>query len=243
MGETGFRCVNEPEIRLSGIEKILMLGDPGCTGFYHDSQKVLGEILKQKTDLVFILGDLVFTGSEKEFHEMFDFCNARVKAPIYALSGNHDFLHYSQFLGLKTYALVLDRHLCFFLCDAAGHFLEKDVAFLKKELEKYPGKDLILLMHIPPPLPGSRKTLKGGEWEKVKAVLDCHKKRIRHVFCAHVHGFYEYEAGGYPVTITAGGGAAMIHTLPESGQRLFHAVEVDLKRDGSLNRKVIPVAV
>ena len=242
MKKTGFQYVNDPEIKLSGIKKITMLGDPGCTGFYHDSKKVLNEILKQKADLFFILGDLVFTGAEEEFQEIFDFCHSRVKTPIYALCGNHDLPHYSRFLGLRTYALILDHHICLFLCDAGGCFLEKDIEFLKKELEKYPEKDFILLMHIPPPMDGNRSTLKIDEWKKVKAVLDRHKKRIKHVFCAHVHGFSEYQADGYPVTITAGGGAAMIYEFSKSAQKLFHSIEVDLKRDGSLNIKVIPVA-
>lgn len=124
--------VEDPEIKLSGIKKIVMLGDPGCTGFYQDSQKVLGTILKQKADLFFILGDLVFTGSGEEFREIFDFCNSRIKTPIYALSGNHDLPHYSKFLGLGTCALILDHHICLFLCNARGHFSEKDVDFLRK---------------------------------------------------------------------------------------------------------------
>ena len=52
--------------------------------------------------------------------------------------------------------------------------MEKDIEFLKRELEKYPEKDFILLMHIPPPMDGNRSTLKIDEWKKVKAVLDRH---------------------------------------------------------------------
>lgn len=241
MGTIGFQRVDVPEIPLSGIKKIVMLGDVGCTGFYDDSKKVLGEILKQKADLFFILGDLVLTGADEEFREIFDFCNSRVKVPIYALCGNHDLPHYSKFLGLRTYALILERHIFLFLCNAHGHFLEKDVHFLKAELEKYPEKDFILLMHIPPPMRAGRSSLGKSEWEKIRAVMDPHRARIKHVFCAHVHGSYEYQAEGYPVTITAGGGAAMIHELAAPAQKLFHSLAVDLQREGALNVKVVPV--
>jgi len=239
--KAGFQYIDHPEIKLSGIKKIVMLGDPGCTGFYEDSKKVLGEILSQKPDLFFILGDLAFTGADEEFLEIIDFCNARVKVPIYALCGNHDLPHYSKFFGLRTYALILDHHIFLFLCNAHGHFLEKDVDFLRAELEKYPEKDFILLMHIPPPTPMSRSVLRKSEWEKIERVLDPHRERIRHVFCAHVHGSYEYQADGYPVTITAGSGAAMIHALARPAKKLFHSRVVALHQDGSLSSKIVPV--
>lgn len=239
--KAGFQRVDEPEIRLSGITKIVMLGDPGCTGFSDDSKKILDQILRQETDLFFILGDLAFTDSEEELREMIDFCNSRVKVPIFATRGNHELTAYPKFLGLASYALVLDRHVCFFLCDATGHFFENDLVLLKNELEKYQDKKFIIQMHIPPPTNIARKSLKIEDWEKLKAVLNQHRERIQHLFCGHMHGFHEYEIDGYPVTITAGGGAAMLHELLAPAKKLHHSIEVSLHQDGFLSSKVIPV--
>jgi 3',5'-cyclic AMP phosphodiesterase CpdA len=239
--KAGFQKVEEPELRLAGITRIVMLGDPGCTHFSDESKKILGQILSQDTDLFFILGDLAFMDEAEELRAMIDFCDPRVKVPIFALRGNHEISNYSKFLGRTSYALVLDHHVCFFLCNATGHFLESDLDLLRGQLEKHRDKKFMVLMHIPPPTNVSRKSLKIEEWKKLRAVMDLHREKIRHLFCGHIHGFYEYEIDGYPVTITAGGGAAMIHELSAPAKKLHHSLEVILSPEGFLNAKVIPI--
>jgi 3',5'-cyclic AMP phosphodiesterase CpdA len=239
--KTGFQRVDALEIRLSGITRVVMLGDPGCTSFSDDSKKVLDQILRQEADLFFVLGDLAFTDSIEELHEMIDFCNARVKVPIFATRGNHELSSYPKLLGFSSYALVLDHHVCLFLCNATGHFLESDLDFLKNSLKTYQDKKFIVLMHIPPPSNVFRESLKSEDWEKLRAVLDPHREKVQHLFCAHMHGFHEYEINGYPVTITAGGGAAMIHELFPPAQKLHHSIAVSLHPNGSLSKEVIPV--
>jgi hypothetical protein len=172
---------------------------------------------------------------------MIDFCNSRVKVPVFALRGNQEISSYSEFLGRTSYALVLDHHVCFFLCNATGHFLESDLALLKAKLEEHQDKKFIVLMHMPPPTDIPRKSLKSEDWEKLRAVMDRHREKILHVFCGHIHGLYEYEVDGYPVTITAGGGAAMIHELPAPAKKIHHCLEAILSPDGSFDSKVIPI--
>jgi serine/threonine-protein phosphatase CPPED1 len=241
MEKTGFQHVDQPEITLSGVRKIVLLGDPGCTRFTEDSRKILGRILDQEADLFFMLGDLVFSDSEDEFRELITFCDSRVKAPVFALRGNHDLSHYSKFLGLGSYALAFDRHVCFFMDDATGHFLPADLALLREVLEKHQEKEFFVFLHIPPPTHVDRRGLKKEDWEKLKAVLDPYRERIGHIFCGHIHGFHEYEIDGYPVTITAGGGAAMIHELLPPAQKLHHSVVLSLRPEGSYSVETIPV--
>jgi 3',5'-cyclic AMP phosphodiesterase CpdA len=238
--KTGFQYIDKPEVSLSGIKKIVLLGDPGCTRFSEDSKKILGQILDQETDLFFILGDLVFSDSEDEFRELIAFCDPRVQAPVFALRGNHDLSHYARFFGRGSYALVLERFVCFFLCDATGHFFQEDLDLLRESLEKHKEKNFLLLMHIPPPTHVDRRGLKKEDWEKLKASLDPYRERIKHIFCGHIHGFYEYEIDGYPVTITAGGGAAMIHELLPPAQKLHHSIVLSLHPDGSFSTEIIP---
>lgn len=240
-GKAGFQKVEESEVRLTGVTRIVMLGDTGCTFFSDYSKKILDQILCQEADLFFILGDLACTDAAEELREMIDFCNFRVKVPVFALRGNHEISNYSQFLGRTTYALVLGRHVCFFLCNATGHFLESDLALLKTKLEEHQDKKFIVLMHIPPLTNIPRKSLMIEEWKKLRAVMDLHRGKILHLFCGHIHGLCEYEVDGYPVTITAGGGAAMIHELSAPAKKIHHCVEVVLSPDGSLNTKIIPI--
>lgn len=230
-----------PEVFLSGIRDIVVLGDPGCTFFSPESRKVLERILFQKADLFFILGDLAFLDTEEEFQEIVDFCNARAQAPVFALRGNHDLNQYDRFLGKETYAIVLDRFVCFFLCNAAGRFERSALELLAKTLIAHPGKDFLIFMHIPPAAPLACWSLSREEWHQLKEVLDPHKERVRKIFCGHIHGFYEYEVDGYPVTITAGGGAAMIHATQGAGQKIHHSIKLELRPDGSIRQTLVPV--
>lgn len=238
--KTGCQYVDKPEITLSGIKKIVLLGDPGCTRFSVESQRILGRILGQEADLFFMLGDLAFTDAEEEFRELIAFCDARVKVPVFAVRGNHDLSHYAEFFGRRTYALVFERFVCFFLDDATGHFFQEDLDFLREALEKHREKTFILLMHIPPPTDVDRRILRKEDWENLKGVLDPYRERIGHIYCGHIHGLHEYAIDGYPVTITAGGGAAMIHALLPPAQKLHHSVVLSLHSDGSLSTEVMP---
>lgn len=237
----GFYYVDKENIHLQNIKKIVVAGDTGCTGFFEESKKILGQILSLKPDLFFILGDLVCTGAEFEFQEIIDFCNSRVQVPIFALRGNHDILNYKKFLGLLSYSIVLEKFVCIFLDNPRGHFLDQDIDFLKRELDKNKMRSVLIFMHIPPPTDIYRSHLVQSEWEKVKTTLDQHKEQIKHIFCAHIHGYHEYYIDGYPVTITAGGGAAMLHNLKKQEQRFYHAVVVNLHEDGSLTTEVITI--
>lgn len=237
----GFYYVNKENIHLQKIKKIVLAGDIGCTGFFENSKKILGEILSLKPDLFFILGDLACTGAEYEFQEVIDFCNSRVQVPIFALRGNHDIANYNKFLGLLSYTLVLDTFVCIFLDNARGQFLDHDIDFLKKELVKYKTRPVLIFMHIPPPTDISRGSLLKPEWEKVKKTLDQHKENIKHIFCAHIHGYHEYSIDGYPVLITAGGGADMVYILKKQEQSFYHAVVINLREDGSLTKEVITI--
>lgn len=235
----GFFYVDKENIHLQKIKKIVLTGDIGCTGFFDTSKKILGEILNLKTDLFFILGDLVCTGAEYEFQEVIDFCNTRVNVPIFALRGNHDISNYERFFGLKSYTIVLEDFVCIIIDDAKGQFFDQDIDFLKKELVKYKNRPILIFMHIPPPTDISRGSLSQPEWEKLRTTLDQHRENIKHIFCAHIHGYHEYSIDGYPVLITAGGGAAMVYALKKKEQSFYHAVVINLHQDGSLTKEII----
>ena len=237
----GFYYVDKENTHLQNIKKIVLTGDVGCTGFFDKSKDILEQILNLKPDLFFILGDLVCTGAEYEFQEVIDFCNSRVKVPIFALRGNHDISNYEKFLGLMSYSIVLDTFVCIFLDNARGQFPDQDIDFLTKELVKYKKRPILIFMHIPPPTDISRGSLSQPEWEKLRITLDQHRENIKHIFCAHIHGYHEYSIDGYPVLITAGGGAAMVYALKKKEQSFYHAVVINLHQDGSLTKEIITI--
>jgi predicted MPP superfamily phosphohydrolase len=239
--KAGFQYIDREEIRITGANNIILAGDIGCTGFNEDSREILGQILRQKPDLFFFLGDLAFTGAEEEFQEIINFCNDRAQAPIFALCGNHDLPGYEKFLGSSTYAVLLDKFVCIFLSNATGYFLGRDIAFLRKELNKHTAGDFIIFMHVPPPTDIDRNHLLQAEWEKLRKELDQYKEKIRRIFCAHIHGYHDYYIDDYHVTITAGGGAAMINELKKPEQKIHHALSVGLDDGGAVNAGIIAI--
>jgi 3',5'-cyclic AMP phosphodiesterase CpdA len=239
----GFQYIDREEILLQGISRLLLIGDPGCSGFDEISRKIFEQLLGNKADLIILLGDLTLTGAKEEFQEIIDFCNSRVQVPVFSLCGNHDLLYYDTFLGLASYALVLDTFVCLFLSNQAGHFSERDLEFLAVSLEKHHGKQFIIFMHIPPPTDIHRNHMLEAEWKKLRTVLDPHRQNITRIFCGHLHGFHEYQIDSYTVTITAGGGAAMIYDLKKPGQKIHHAIAIDLHHNGSIHTKMLEATI
>jgi 3',5'-cyclic AMP phosphodiesterase CpdA len=235
----GFQFIDKEEITVQGIRRLLLIGDAGCSGFYEDSRNIFGQLLDNRTDLILFLGDLTFTGAKKEYQEIIDFCNSRVQAPVFSLCGNHDILYYEAFLGLTSYALVLDTFVCLFLSNQTGHFSERTLEFLADSLKKHRDKHFMILIHIPPPTDIHRNHMSQAEWEKLRTVLDPHRQQITRIFCGHLHGYHEYQIDGYAVTITAGGGAAMIYDLKMPGQKIHHAIAIDLHRDGKIHTELL----
>jgi len=161
-------------------------------------------------------------GADSEFHEIIDFCNARVPAPVFALPGNHDLPNYKKFFGLATYILTLGKFVFAFLDNSTGFFSDQDLVLLEKRLKKYRGKKFIILMHVPPPTDIDQNHLPTAEWKKLRGVLDCYRESIMNIFCAHIHGYHKYYLDGYPVTISAGGGGAMIYDLKKPEQKIYN---------------------
>ncbi|MCX5678851.1 MAG: metallophosphoesterase family protein [Candidatus Omnitrophica bacterium] len=233
--KTSLQRVDKKELRLKGIKEIVVLGDVGCTGFNEDSKKIFDEILRIKASLFFIMGDIAFSGKNPQFDEFITFCNERLTAPAFALCGNHDIPGYAGYFGRSSYALIFDHAACLFLDNSKAHFQERDLKFLKEELEKYKEKRFIILFHIPPPVSFNRSCMGADEWGKLRRVLDAHKEKIECIICAHIHGYYNYRLDGYNIFITAGGGAAMIYDLPREELKAHNYLKLSLHGDASIN--------
>ena len=250
--KSGFQYVNKNEMCLPGIKNIVFMGDVGCTGFLETNKTVLGKILEIETDLFVILGDMAFLGEKEEFEEIIEFCNQRVTVPIFSLPGNHDKVpvfslsdnhdaeNFSQFLGLATYALILDTFVVLALDNAMGVFEKESLTFTKNTLNKYPEKRFLITFHVPPPTDLFGACMKREEWEKLTAILDECKESIECILTGHIHGFQEYHLDGYRIFISGGGGAAL-YDLEKDTLKSHHAIRATFKDDASVEMNVISV--
>jgi Icc-related predicted phosphoesterase len=236
------RKVREEEILLEKISEIIVIGDPGCTGFNDDSKRIFGGILSQKAGAFIVLGDIVHRGNMDELNEFVSFCDTTAKVPVFTLCGNHDLPEYATLLGSSTYSLITGE-LVFILVDNVSdweHFSKKELEFIRQQLEKHSGKRLILLFHVPPPTDLAPKHMKDQKWGELKAVLDAHKDRIECLICGHIHGFQDYVVDGYRVLITGGGGAKL-DDLENDPVKAHHAIKINIDRSGPVSFEVVRV--
>ena len=238
--KSGFQYVDDSEILLPKIKNMIFLGDVACTCFLEPSRKVVSRILEMETDLFLILGDISLLGEKEEFEEIIEFCNSRATAPIFSLRGNHDGRNFSQFLGLRTYALILDQFVVLALDNAMGVFEQDSLTFTEQMLKKHPEKRFVVTFHIPPPTDLFPDYMKPAEWEKLTDILDQHKNRIEYILTGHIHGFQDYRLDGYRVIISGGGGAAL-YDLEKDTLKSHHAIKATFKDDGTAELDVIPV--
>jgi predicted phosphodiesterase len=216
------------------------MGDIGCTYFPETCWPILSQILKIETDFFFVLGDLAFFGKEEEIKNTVDFCDQQVKVPIFALCGNHDIEGYSQILGLKNYAVILDNFVILALDNANGTFQGEALSFAKEILGKYTEKRFLIAFHIPPPSALKASAMELGEWKKLMHVTDEHSDRIDCMLTGHLHAFQEYHLDGYRIFITGGGGAPL-YDLAEDPLKSHHAIKISCFENGPLNFDVLPV--
>lgn len=153
---------------------------------------------------------------------------------------NHDARGFSHFLGLATYALVLDEFVVLALDNAMGVFEQESLTFTKEMLDKYPGKRFLITFHVPPPTELFGSCMKREGWEKLTAILDESKDKIECVLTGHIHGFQEYHLDGYRIFVSGGGGA-MLYDLEKDTLKSHHAIKATFKDDATVEMNVIPV--
>jgi 3',5'-cyclic AMP phosphodiesterase CpdA len=236
--KSGLQYISQRENKLNTIKDIILTGDTGCTGFDKECKETLEKILTTKTDLFFILGDLVKEGSKEEFNKLIDFCDKLVTVPIFSLCGNHDMPDYEKALGFNHYAIILENFTIISLDNSTAPFSTENLDFLKNTLEKYNDKKTFVFFHVPPPTDLSPGCMQKKEWESLKNILDKHKQRIEYIFVGHIHGFQDYHIDGYHVIITGGGGAKL--SKPEKDTLCsHHAIKLNLENPDSISFEII----
>jgi predicted MPP superfamily phosphohydrolase len=236
----GFQFVKDSNIALKVAKSIVFMGDTACSGFDDESKATLERILAEKTDLFFILGDLVPSGSEDNFREAIDFCDKRSGSPIFCLCGNHELPDYQKVLGSSTYAIELNRHIIVVLDNSSRSFAQSQLEFLDGSLSRHKDKKAIILFHIPPPNSLEILCMKQDEWNNLLKVMDKYKDRTEFVMCGHIHAFYEYSLDGYRIIVTGGGGARL-YDWEGDPVKTHHAVRVNFNEDGSISTNIIKV--
>jgi hypothetical protein len=210
-------------------------------------ERLLTEI-SDDPDILFAIstGDIVGTGSPSRFDFFFSQVSRRLTKPLVFAVGNHELLGrgeglYPSVVGARDYSFVFGGARFIILDDTKpGGTDTAGEAFLKRALESTDGStETFVFMHVPlydPPGTDIRHSLSPAAAERLMGLFAGH--RITHIFCSHIHGFYQGEWGGIPYTISGGAGAPLVGTDP--AHYFYHYLKVRVN-GGRVTVEAVPV--
>jgi predicted phosphodiesterase len=206
------------------------------------------QLLKQMdrdTNLAFAidLGDLVETGTVKNFRTFLDQVRQYLRLPLLTVIGNHDLEPsrsprlYQKIFGPDHYAFAIKGNYFIVVNDVEKTGIgQAQWRWLEKELQKSQTyKTRLVFLHTPlfDPRSGEHHALPKDTGRKLAALLRHYQ--VTHVFAGHIHSYFSGKWDGIPYTITGGGGAPLYGVNPE--HFFYHYLKVSL-RAGKVSIKV-----
>ena len=201
--------VLEPIVRLKNVHSMGVIGDPGCEGLGTYNMKVYAGALEESSrdDITLIVGDLVPAGTDHHYRTIQDLTEALAGNPVYCLRGNHDTGAYSDYFGLKNYALLTDDFAVIVLDNAVRSFEEEGLSLLRQVLSMEEVEQAVIAFHIPVPNHFIQNCVSEEEFGRLKDAYGPWKSKVKYLLCGHVHSRFEDVVDGIPLICTGGGGA------------------------------------
>ena len=241
MSEKKMVKVTEPVIRLPHVRSIGVIGDPGCEGLGAYNLKVYAGALEEssKDDITLIAGDLVPEGTGHYYKIMQEMTEILAGNDIYCLRGNHDTGAYTDYFGLKNYALLTDDFAVVVLDNARRTFEEEGLSLLAQVLAMEEVQQAIVAFHIPLPNHFIPNCVSGEEFTRLKQAYTPWKEKVKYLLCGHVHSRFEDQVDGIPLICTGGGGA-MIEDVSEDIRAwdVEHHIVHFYQESGALNYRI-----
>lgn len=201
--------VTESVTRPGRIRSMGVIGDPGCEGLGTYNMKVYAGALEEsgKDDITLIAGDLVPAGTRHHYQMIQELTETLAENEVYTLRGNHDTGAYTEYFGLKNYALLADEFAVVVLDNAVRSFEEEGLTLLKEVLYMEDVERVIIAFHIPVPNHFIQNCVSEEEFTRLKNAFAPWKNKVKYLLCGHVHSRFEDEVEGIPLICTGGGGA------------------------------------
>lgn len=241
MSEKKMVKVTEPVIRLPHVRSIGVIGDPGCEGLGAYNLKVYAGALEEssKDDITLIAGDLVPEGTGHYYKIMQEMTEILAGNDVYCLRGNHDTGAYTDYFGLKNYALLTDDFAVVVLDNARRTFEEEGLSLMAQVLAMEEVQQAIVAFHIPLPNHFIPNCVSGEEFTRLKQAYKPWKEKVKYLLCGHVHSRFEDQVDGIPLICTGGGGA-MIEDVSEDIRAwdVEHHIVHFYQESGALNYRI-----
>ncbi|MGB3367747.1 MAG: metallophosphoesterase, partial [Acidaminobacteraceae bacterium] len=179
--------VENKAVLIDRVDEFIVCGDPGCDGYNGTAVAIYEQILRKKTEITFIVGDMVPNGHSFYYDQFKDITNTSAQNPVYCVVGNHDIKNYEEYLGHKNYYIKSEKALFIVLDNSKRYFDEETHTFFKETLDNNCDCPTFIFFHIPPPNEHVDNTIASEQWDKIKANMEVHKKYIECIFAGHVH--------------------------------------------------------
>jgi hypothetical protein len=203
--------------------------------------------VSQDPDILFAvsLGDTVTSGTRANFTFFFSQVSRYLTKPLILTASNHELSGgaelYESAVGRRNYSFTFGDVYCIVIDDAAAGRMDSIFRqWLAKELdaaEEYAAT--LVFMHVPlydPPGSGIRHSLGTKSADRLMDIF--RGRRITHIFCSHIHGYFTGTWEQIPYTISGGAGAPLIGTDP--AHFFYHYLKVRV-RDGVVTHEPVPV--
>lgn len=201
--------VLEPVVRLENVHSMGVIGDPGCEGLGTCNMRVYAGALEEcgRDDITLIAGDLVPAGTGHHYRMIQELTEALAGNDVYSLRGNHDTGAYTEYFGLKNYALLADDFTVIVLDNAVRTFEEEGLSLLKQVLSREDVRRAVVAFHIPVPNHFIQNCVSEEEFARLKNAYEPWREKVKYLLCGHVHSLFEDRVDGIPLICTGGGGA------------------------------------
>ncbi len=233
--------VQEQIIHLPGVHSIGVIGDPGCEGLGTYNMKVYAGALEESSrdDITLIAGDLVPAGSDHYYQMIQEITEVLAGNDVYTLRGNHDTGAYTEYFGLKNYALLAEHFAVVVLDNAYRSFEEEGLLLLSKVLAREDVQQVIAAFHIPVPNRYILNCVSEEEFSRLKEAYGPWKEKVKYLLCGHVHSRFVDQIDGIPLICTGGGGA-MIEDVSKEIRScdVEHHIVHFYEEGGSLNYRI-----
>ncbi len=209
------------------MDKIVIYGDVRSSYVVHN--RIINLIKKENPDMILFTGDIASNSHNFLHFLIYSIVENKVwkKSEYYPVRGNHEaeINHYKLFLDLpegSTYYSFDRMDMHFIVLDCWNVFApleEKQLEWLKEDLEKNKDKPISVALHVP--------LFTSGKYAPYEApyLLELFDKyNVLFVFSAHVHSYERSLYKGTNYIVTAGGGAPL---YPENRENKYKVCRVN----------------
>ena len=182
------------------------------------------------------LGDTVFDGEREKYRYFLEQVRDHLHKPLLTAIGNHEIKDngrglYAETFGPFYYAFRFGDTAFIILDNANEERLDAwQRTWLEKELQHAQNDNcrIFVFFHVPlfDPRGGSHKHCL-HDTEAADDLQKLFKKyKVDHIFCSHIHGYFQGTWNSVPYTVTGGAGAELSGT--DSDHYFYHYLKVNI---------------